>query len=869
MKKFVSIALVVVMMITVFGSVPFVESPFMITARATDSSYFMFEADFTGEPGAWVTGFYGGINDVVIPSEWEGLPVIGIREHVFSYYTEITSVVIPDSVKSIGDFAFAGCDQLTSATISGDVGNDAFVGCSALKEVTFLPTVQVIGENAFQQCAFKSIVFPDGLKSIGRNAFSYNMELESITLPASLEYIDAESFVTCDFLLYIYFLGTQAQWKAINGSAIADYIYPFEPDAYVGVHYGTTTHTINGYAYSQDPTCTEEGLYIKRCEDCSYEEEKVLPATGHKMNGWALAKSSTCTTLGAMENHCLNCDYYESEEIPLLHHNFVDGCCDDCGVDLIEYEYNEEYGYAKVVKYNGYGDVVIPDEVNGYPITTIWNDIFAYGEDITSIEFGKNVDFFSPNIFKNCVNLQNMYVSDDNEYFNSIDGILFSEDGKTIVRYPNGRTDKSYTIPENVIAIGEYSFEYSEHLENVAIHDNVVEIGSNAFLRCSNLTTIKIPNGVKILHAYTFYGCTNLESIVIGNGVEEISSNVFSYCSSLDNISFGTGLKRLSSVAFANCTGITHIELPYGLEEIGVYAFQNCSNLISITIPVTATKISSRAFQYSGLVYIFYKGTKEQFNAIGCGASGTTVHYEADYHIFEGNLCKYCNRKEFEFDWTATTVDITKYNGKSSFVTIPMRLSNRDVVSIDEGVFTSVKEIVIPECVESISPSAINTDAVIYCYENSYAHKFAEENGYIYELIIVHTVDKDTYIDYDNKLIMSSGELCNDLNSIVSTSVNYDFYINGEPVTEVTSYYGTGTVIDIYVNSMLVGSYNIVIEYDTNGDSVCNVLDVAQVALVSMGNQSFDDVCSMAADSNSDEVIDVSDYQAIVNKAIS
>lgn len=869
MKKIISIALVFAMVVSVLGSMPYTESPFMITARATESSYFMIEPDFTGEEGVWITGFYGGISDVVIPSEYEGVPVIGIREFAFEGCEELTSVVIPDSVKAIGERAFCGCSNLVSATVSGNISRSAFASCTSLSEVTFLPTVQTIGENAFENCALKDIAFPESLLSIERCAFQSNMELESIILPAGLEYMSAEAFCYCDWLLYIFFKGTEAQWNAINGSAIIENIYPVEPDSYVGVHYGTTTHTINGYAYFTEPSCTEAGEGEKRCEFCCYKEHEVFPATGHKMNGWVLAKYSTCTTHGAMENHCLNCNYYESEEIPLLYHDFVDGCCVDCGEALIEYDYNEEYGYAKVIKYNGHGDVVIPDEVNGYPITTIWNDVFAYSEDITSIEFGKNVDFFSPNIFKDCVNLENIYVSENNEFFNSVDGILFSEDGKSIVRYPNGRKNKSYTIPEAITAIGDYAFEYCESLENVKIHDNVTEIGCNAFSHCSALTTIKIPDGVKRIAAYSFYGCTNLESAVIGNGVEEISSRAFSECSSLNNISFGTGLKRLGTVAFADCTGITHIELPYGLEEIGAYAFENCTNLVSITLPVTVTLVSSSAFSHSGLAFIFYKGTKEQFDAIGCGTAGSKVHYETDYHIFEDNLCNFCSMKEFEFTWTVTTVDITKYNGRSEVVTVPERLSNRDVVSISEGAFACVEGIVVPESVKLIDEGAINSDALIYCYENSYAQTFAEENGYVYETIAVHSVDENTHVDYYNKLIISSGQSCDDLETVVATSADYDLFADGKPVAESTAYYGTGSVIDVYDEGTLVDSFTMVIEGDTNGDSVCDALDATQVALASNGNGALNGVYKLAADSDLDNQVDVDDYQAIVNKALS
>jgi hypothetical protein len=219
-RKIISIALVFVMVVSVFGSAPYIESPFMITAGATDSSYFMIEPDFTGEEGAWIAGFYGGISDVVIPSEYEGMPIIGIREYVFADCDEITSVVIPDSVKTIGERAFGGCSNLVSVTVSGNIGRSAFAACTSLSEVTFLPTVQTIGEYAFENCALKNIVFPESLLHIDYWAFYSNMELESIILPAGLEYIDAQAFSFCDWLLYIFFIDFRrrcAMTNYING----------------------------------------------------------------------------------------------------------------------------------------------------------------------------------------------------------------------------------------------------------------------------------------------------------------------------------------------------------------------------------------------------------------------------------------------------------------------------------------------------------------------------------------------------------------------------------------------------------------------------------------------------------------------------
>lgn len=897
MKKFISMALAFVMLFGVVGSVPYTESLFTITAEAsddsciaTDSSYFMFELDWNGEAGVWITGFNGGISDVVIPSEYEGLPVIGIRELAFASCNEITSVVIPDSVENIKENAFNGCEQLTSATICGSVGESAFQGCYALEnvtflsgvefigkyafsgcyalsDVTFLPGLKVIGEYAFDFCAIEELVFPDSLQRIEYRAFYSNMELETITFPAGLEYIDAESFSTCDFLLYIFYLGTRSQWDAINGGRILDYIDPIEPWNGIGIHYGSATHTINGYAYSQEATCTEDGEREKRCEYCSYTETEILPATGHKMNGWVLVRNSTCTTRGSRENHCLNCDYFESEDIPLERHDFVDDVCDDCGIEMYEYSFDDVYGHADLKRFNGYETAVIPDEVNGYPVMDIVNDAFVDKEYLTSVEFGSNVRVLPT--FEGCSSLQNIIVSEDNETFVSVDGIVFSEDRATICKYPTGRTNKSYIIPDCVTAIDKDAFSYSEHLENIELHNNITEIGASAFSNCVNIVSMIIPDKVTVIGGSTLYGCTRLEKVVIGNGVKEIISHAFGDCKSLVSVKLGNGLERISNNAFNGCSALASIEIPYGTKKIGAYAFMNCTNLKTIVLPETITDMDYRAFSYSGISCIFYKGTAEQWDAIDFNPQTAKVHYETDYHVFEDNVCKYCAVKEFDYSWLGNEVTIKGYNGNSDEITIPEVLIDKTVTAIGADVFASAKVVVIPESVKSIKETAINTDAIIYCYENSYAHTFAEKYGFVYAFISIHSVSENAVIDYDEKLIRSSGELCNDLSEIFSTSSDYEVYIDGSPATDSTGYYGTGSVVEIYDGDTLVDSYTMIVNGDTNGDSVCDALDAAQVALVSSGNKTISGAYQMAADGNGDNIVDINDYQAIVNKAIS
>lgn len=876
MKKIVSIALAFVMIFGVFNSVPYTESSFTITAEATgasvptDDSYFSFDYRWdsaTGEEFLSVVGFYGGVSDVVIPSEYMGEPVVGIDYFAFTDNKEITSVVMPETIKYLHEAAFTGCSNLESITISGNVCSDAFSTCSKLTDVTFLPTVQEIGERAFLGTSIKKLVIPEGVKRIGSESFAAIMTLETIQLPASLEYIDETAFEYDGNITEFYFMGTREQWQDNNGANLIKYIYDGPLGLKIGVHYGTAEHVMVDY-YSFGATCTEPGEKTMKCEYCSYSENEIVPPLGHSMGGWEIVRQATCTTSGIKENYCLECDYCESEEIPVIRHSFLDGKCKSCGVDIIKFDYNETYGYAKVVQYNGYGDVVIPDESEGYPVTTLWNEIFTCPESITSITLGKNIDFLSPSMYEGCVALENLFVAEGNEYFKSVDGIWFSADGKTLVKYPCGRQTESYIIPGEVTCLDDFAFAYNESLKSVNIHNGVSIIKTGGFAHCTSLESIKIPDSVTTIGASCFYGCTNLENIEIGNGVEHIGSYTFCDCENIESIKLGSGIKKLGNLAFAGSTIVGHLVLPYGLETIGNYAFEFCKKLESVAIPLTATNISYGAFDRSGIKYFFYQGTREQYIATGASMMNG-MHFETDYHIFEDNACKDCGLQEFKYSWISDTASITKYNGRSKVVVVPSDMDGRKVVSIGSGVFTSVEEIFIPDSVTNIDENAINPDAVIYCYENSYAHIFSEENGYMYELVSLHSVSDSTTIDYDNKLIKSDDELCSDLNKMISTSSEYTVCIDGEPVSSSTVCYGTGSVIEIYDGETLVDRYSVIVSGDTNGDSVCDALDAAQVAMAANGVCALDSVYKIAGDRNDDKVVDINDYQAIVNMVIS
>ena len=130
--------------------------------------------------------------------------VTSIRESAFWACISLNSVTIPRSVTSIGDFAFSECSSLRSVTIPDSVtsiGNTAFYGCKSLESVTIPASVTSIGDWAFSDCkSLENVTIPDSVTSIGESAFSGCTLLTSVTIPDSVTSIGESAFYWCDSL---------------------------------------------------------------------------------------------------------------------------------------------------------------------------------------------------------------------------------------------------------------------------------------------------------------------------------------------------------------------------------------------------------------------------------------------------------------------------------------------------------------------------------------------------------------------------------------------------------------------------------------------------------------------------------------------
>ncbi len=211
-------------------------------------------------------------------------------------------------------------------------------------------------------------------------------------------------------------------------------------------------------------------------------------------------------------------------------------------------DYDIENGEATVISVPNKSTVTIieiPDEYEGVPVTKI-ADYSAFNlEYVTEIKIGKNVREIGNWSMTNNHKLEKFTVSDDNETFVSIDGVIYTKDMKTIVFCPNTKE-------------GEYK-----------VLDGVETIRSKAFYKCNKLTSVVLPKTVKVIEEKAFFRCEAMTAINLPNVLEVVGKDTFAYC-----------------------YGLTEISIPASIKQIDEYAFYNCTNLLAVNVDAQESELT-------------------------------------------------------------------------------------------------------------------------------------------------------------------------------------------------------------------------------------------------------------------------------------
>jgi hypothetical protein len=367
-------------------------------------------------------------------------------------------------------------------------------------------------------------------------------------------------------------------------------------------------------------------------------------------------------------------------------------------------------GAITITGYTGSGGVVtMPDTINALPVTTIRDFAFEFCGSLTNLTIGNSVTTIGESAFAWCTNLTsitipnsvtsigwfafsacsgltNINVDANNQFYSSMDRVLFDKSQSTLVEYPAG-IGGSYTIPNGVTAIGPTAFTGCDSLTNILIPNSVTSIGNTAFGGCTGLTSVTIPNSIISIGSWTFTWCTNLTSITIPESVTTIGDGAFSGCTSLTKVTIGNNVTTIGFQAFAWCTNLT-----------SVYFNGNAP----------------------GVHYNLFDSTFEDDNSV-------TVYYLAGTTGWGPTFAGRPTALQLPYDYVTTngTITLTTYIGSNSVVTIPDTIGGLPVTGIGTNVFSqcsSLTSVTIPNSVTNIGDSAFagcTNLTQVYCEGNA------------------------------------------------------------------------------------------------------------------------------------------------------
>ncbi len=524
----------------------------------------------------------------------------------FPYQEEIQTVIIGDSVTSIGNWAFYNCSALTQVTLPDSVtsiGYYAFYSCSALTQVTIPGSVTSIGEHAFEYCSalaeinvlatvpptitastFRNInpqvkvSIPEGSKEayVADENWKWLLDLSAGQLSGTCGDNLTWTFTTADCTLTISGTGNM-------------YDYNYRSDH----HWYNFNQGIKNISLPDGMTSIGDKAFY----GCSALTQVTIPGSVESIGEWAFEYCSALAEMTVLPTvpPTITANTFSNIN-PQVKVNIPEGSRDAYMAD----ENWKQLLYLSAGELSGTcGDYLI------WTFTTADCTLSISGR-------GEMYDYNYPS---------------DQPWYNFNQGI------------------KNISLPDGMTSIGDEAFYGCSALTQVTIPDGVTSIGGAAFDNCSALTQVDIPNSVTSIGDYAFYNCSALTQVILPNSVTNIGGRAFANCyaltqvdipNSVTSIGFdaflGTalynnannwtnnvlyidnclieakeelsgsyeiaaGTRVIAHSAFVRCSALTQVTIPSSVKSIGSYAFWNCSALTEMTVlPTVPPTVGSYAF---------------------------------------------------------------------------------------------------------------------------------------------------------------------------------------------------------------------------------------------------------------------------------
>lgn len=610
---------------------------------------------------------------VVIPQLLGGYTVKRIGPLAFYERADLTEVVIPDSVTEIDYEAFRDCKSLHMRLGSGvkkiksgafigvryievaeenphfsavdgnlyskdgttllqytaketeslfavpdgvtTIGIAAFAGCKELLEIRFPETLKTIQWSAFEGCTgLKSLSFPDGTEYLDGGAFTDCSALTEVSVGVGLKAIGEMAFEGCSSMKRLRYNGTSADWRAVSLAedwADGARSMRIETKDNTALTEDGTPSSFLDYTVNQNgKTCTVSGIGL--CADkklCFPTEIDGYPVTeigtseslDNDFSGNLFVEGSferrgdiesvfIPDGVGVIGDHAFkNCtalkSVWISGSVKKIGTSAFEGCVALESVFLADGV--EQIGEKAFFGCTLLKEIVLPDSVSA-----VYTGALAGG-------------------------VAKIAISEKNPFFVTVDGNLYSKDGKTLLQYAAGKRDSAFTCPKSVTEIRSSAFYGCHALTDVVLGENVAHIGEEAFCGCKNLSFIHIPDSVTEIGVGAFSGCVSLSRPYFGNGLREIGAYAFEHCTALRQSPLCKGVTEIRRGTFDRCTSLRKIFVPDTVVRIANFAFNGCTALREVSLPEALESISEGAFHgCDSLKTVSFRGTVKQWKAL-------------------------------------------------------------------------------------------------------------------------------------------------------------------------------------------------------------------------------------------------------------
>ena len=406
-------------------------------------------------------------------------------------------VVIPDAVEN------NGVTYLVTNIASG-----AFKE-KRLTKITLGANVRIIGYSAFKGCyLLEEAILNDGLQEIGNYAFEACTELTAISVPSTVNNLGFYTFRGCTTLKTVT-IAEGTQLKDVNYDVFTD----------------TAIETLT----------LPEGIEF---------------VSGNAFDNSSLTTLNLPSTFNIIKS---NFDYSFMRKCPALKainiassnpvYKSIDGLIYSKDGETLFFCPTGKTGIVaiadgtKTVTYSafsGCGQITQLDIPEGV------TDFCVLGTDLDMLQT-INIPSTLTNDLGWCKQpaLTTIHVAEDNPALCSIDGVLYSKDKTTLVRYPAGRAETEYVLPDDLLKIGDYAFAYTTHLQTLNTNSSLDSIAAHAFYQ-SGITQATLNAPLRYIGKEAFSESANLTTLSLPASLKRIGSNAFLSCTKLADITFGT-----------------------------------------------------------------------------------------------------------------------------------------------------------------------------------------------------------------------------------------------------------------------------------------------------------------------------------------